>query len=242
MASSSEDKGSVPSSIEDGVLVKTSGKKKKRRTRVLHIVIVILVVLMILLALCSALTYYLTKWRCSKTSNRTKVPAFTPTVSDVEDVEVNTSVSPSYESWYEGEDVPWMGRLPDAVIPKNYALVLTPYFYEEDAPPGGDNFTFDANVSISILCQETTKEIVLHMWYINITAISVLSGDDSNGTNLVGGYSIDDYHQFLVIDLVEDLVVDSEYVIDIEYLGEISGDDVEGFYRIQFEDEYGETR
>ena len=138
-----------------------------------------------------------------------------PTDRTVTQKPIVTGVTPTQE--------PWMGRLPHNVWPLRYDVTLTPYLYPEDVTdgPGRRRFTFDGAVNIRVQCEEVTKVITLHINNITLEVLRVTSMTDPDAKDLVVGYEIDEYYQFLHIQLSEHLKRDENYEINMVYVGEL---------------------
>ncbi len=200
-----------------------------------------ILVALVIAAITGVLAFYLPVRTCSDKSviEDSNQPTMTPTVPMIR----TGTRKPNLTLVPAPTEEPWMGRLPTNVWPLRYDLTLTPYLYPEDVIniPNRRRFTFDGQVNIRVRVQQVTDVITLHINNITIYVLKVTSMADPTETNLVVNWSIDEYYQFLHIQLSEDLRIGPNYEISIEYLGYL-WDGLAGFYRSSYTNEKGEEK
>lgn len=110
-------------------------------------------------------------------------------------------------------------RLPKVTTPSNYVLILK-------IDPNKQN-SFGGKVEIDVKAHLAENKITLHSNELNITKVSVTK---DNGSDIYDSHTLseDDTH-FLTITLRENLVIDDEYKIIIDYLGKY-GTNLRGLY------------
>jgi aminopeptidase N len=123
-------------------------------------------------------------------------------------------------------------RLPRAIIPTAYDIVIVPNL-------SGENFTFEGDVAIRLQVEETCKNITLHSWTLKIrrdyTHLSMVDDDGvENGQQIdVKNQFFVDEKQFLVLETKEELQKGKEYILKMKYLGQIT-DNLQGFYKSSY--------
>lgn len=142
----------------------------------------------------------------------------------------------SYEENITREEEKIDVRLPKSLVPDYYEIHIIPFIFE-------GNFTFHGVVDIIINVTEVTSDIKLHVddIAINQSSLTVKQVLKHNGslalypirTIPIREISNDTERQFLVISLNEDLQVETQYSIHIEYKG-ILNDILQGFYRSSY--------
>lgn len=115
-------------------------------------------------------------------------------------------------------------RLPRSIRPVSYRLKLTPFVFE-------GNFTFDGEVVIRLNVLEPCKNITLHATDLNIAKVSVL--EIGNRHISIQRIENDTEKDFLIVHLNEQLRVEKEYLIYIDYTG-VLNDLLKGFYRSSY--------
>ncbi|XP_063963335.1 aminopeptidase N-like [Lytechinus pictus] len=155
------------------------------------------------------------------TPERTEPPVTEPRRTTEGDI---TTIAPTVE--------PWNGRLSYDLIPDSYDLYLRPYLYPED---GGEDkiFTFDGRVTIHFRCDVPTNVITLHLLDIEL---GVYTLRDYNGNYItISSHSLEEKYEFVHFNLANDLEADSDYVLYIEYLGQLRAG-LSGFYRSSYQE------
>ncbi|XP_030841204.1 aminopeptidase N-like [Strongylocentrotus purpuratus] len=132
----------------------------------------------------------------------------------------------------------WSGRLTHDLIPESYELYLKPYLYDIDLGVGDRIYTFDGRVKIHFRCETATTMVTLHMLNITIHE-STLSDSDGNEVDIESNSFTPEY-DFVHFHVAEELVTGTDYVLEIEYLGELWAG-LSGFYRSSYEED-GETK
>ncbi|XP_077866926.1 aminopeptidase N-like, partial [Saccoglossus kowalevskii] len=132
----------------------------------------------------------------------------------------------------EEEEPSFTGRLPESLKPYHYNLVVRVFLDEED---GDAQFTFDGNVTISITCVETTNVITLHAFDIEVDPLETLI-TDMQGTEIgISSQTIDELHEFYIIELKTSLKAGEEYSAYLTFEG-ILGRELHGLYRSSYND------
>lgn len=90
---------------------------------------------------------------------------------------------------------------------------------------------------IKIRTNEATKQIILHSYDLNITSVNVLGAGDA----VVGQYKLDEVRDFLIIDLTEELSVNSIFSLAILFEGQIQNK-LFGMYSSSYQNPEGELR
>ncbi|KAF4529531.1 hypothetical protein B566_EDAN017882 [Ephemera danica] len=116
--------------------------------------------------------------------------------------------------------------LPTDLRPLEYTVHLIPYF--ED--PAQFAFTFDGTVKALFHVDVATDVIRIHAGFdMNVNKISVTVRKDG---------LIDDLRDFLTINLLSTLEVNTNYTVEMSFWGHLN-DDAEGFYRSSYTDSNG---
>ncbi|XP_077988200.1 aminopeptidase N-like [Glandiceps talaboti] len=111
------------------------------------------------------------------------------------------------------------GRIPDTLAPVNYVIKITPYFDEED---GQDRFLFDGELDFEVKCEKTTREIKIHIYNITIhdETVRVVNKDGSTPVDIINK-RIQEKYEFYIIETGEDLIEGENYIISLEYKGNL---------------------
>lgn len=132
-------------------------------------------------------------------------------------------------------------RLPQNLKPVKYILSVKTYIPSPDNVVNFDSnqtFTFDGNVSIVMSCVVDASVIVMQMSNINISNYA-LKTVNNNGTetdlSFAKDFTYDDYSEEVTFYPKNTLTSGSIYILDIQYVGELS-DDLRGFYRSSYEE------
>ncbi|XP_030848825.1 aminopeptidase N-like [Strongylocentrotus purpuratus] len=129
---------------------------------------------------------------------------------------------------------PWSGRLTYDLIPESYELYLKPYLYDDDLGEGDRIFTFDGRVKIHFRCNTTTQMVTLHMLNITIHD-STLTDSDGNEVGIESN-SFTPIYEFVHFHVAAELEEGKDYILEIEYLGELWAG-LSGFYRSSYEED-----
>lgn len=165
-----------------------------------------------------------------------------------------SSILPSLESslkiaqyelkWYKNASVPitewylaqvykkYNYRLPIDIKPRKYFISVTPYLEI-------GNFTFDGRVKIEADVMLPTKQIILHSAEIELHAINVTANQRELS---IGNSTIVKEYDFLVINLNEELMGETQLTIEITYTGHLNTSELRGFYKSSYINANGETR
>lgn len=100
-------------------------------------------------------------------------------------------------------------RLPSALIPTNYDLYLN---------PNVETGVFTGSEIINITVLEATDKIVLHSLYLTIDKVQVYQADGSTWFE-VESFTFDSVREFLIINLKEQLKVDTFVLLNLEFSG-----------------------
>ncbi|XP_059227561.1 aminopeptidase N [Mustela nigripes] len=129
---------------------------------------------------------------------------------------------------------PWNRyRLPKALIPSSYNVVLRPYL----TPNRDGLYTFSGKSTVRFLCNEPTNVIIIHSKKLNYTNIKgqrvALRGVGGIRAPAIDRTELVELTEYLVVHLREPLQVNSQYEMDSEFQGELA-DDLAGFYRSEY--------
>ncbi|XP_059035982.1 aminopeptidase N isoform X2 [Mustela lutreola] len=129
---------------------------------------------------------------------------------------------------------PWNRyRLPKALIPSSYNVVLRPYL----TPNSDGLYTFSGNSTVRFLCNEPTNVIIIHSKKLNYTNIEgqrvALRGVGGIQAPAIDRTELVELTEYLVVHLREPLQVNSQYEMDSKFQGELA-DDLAGFYRSEY--------
>lgn len=138
---------------------------------------------------------------------------------------------PSFSSENESESAPILKdvRLPRAIKPISYDIVIVPYLSRE-------NFTFDGDVIIKIEVDKSCKNITLHSAMLkihrNLTSVYKINENGNQSLTIRNQFFVD-AKQFLVIETEEELEKGKNYFLKISYAGLIR-DNLQGFYKSSY--------
>ena len=130
---------------------------------------------------------------------------------------------------------PWTyHRLPRVIEPNHYSILLEPHFYNDN-----DSW-FQGNVSIQAHVLSGTRYVILHALELNLTETSIeyVSTIESSNQKLpanprIKSIFIFEPYQYLVIELADQLLKESNIEIKINFTGSL-GVVSEGFYKSFF--------
>lgn len=131
-------------------------------------------------------------------------------------------------------------RLPRSLKPLHYNLTIQPYLQE-------GNFSFDGRVQIHLKALEDCTNITLHAFELNITEGDIEvrrwsnSSSPSHSTLQIGKHYFIESKHFLIIDLLEHLLANEEYLVDIRFHG-LMQNYMQGFYHSSYRNHLNETR
>ncbi|PSN55741.1 Aminopeptidase N [Blattella germanica] len=125
-------------------------------------------------------------------------------------------------------------RLPETVTPSYYVIKLVSYFEER-------NFTFLGEVDITVTAAMDTDKVVLHYDDMEILETPVITCVDGIENFEVVGTDYDNETNFYSLELNDTLVMGQEYVIHIEFEGDLDQDMV-GFYKSSYNNSNNETK
>lgn len=119
-------------------------------------------------------------------------------------------------------------RLPTALSPTHYTLLLHPNLES-------GNFTGQETITIRTI--ESTKQVILHSQDLTITSVYVLGAGDA----VVDQFQLDEVRDFLIIDLTEELSVNTVFSLGIIFEGQTLNKLV-GLYSSTYQNPEGELR
>lgn len=123
-------------------------------------------------------------------------------------------------------------RLPNNTKPENYDITLVTNIHKND-------FKFSGTVIINLRALETSYNIVLHARQLIIKSVKLMT---QTGTNVrLNPFIFDAITEFLTIPTQSQLQKDNNYILTIEYSGELRTDQ-HGFYRSSYVNSRGETK
>ncbi|KAL3885524.1 hypothetical protein ACJMK2_025576 [Sinanodonta woodiana] len=111
-------------------------------------------------------------------------------------------------------------RLPWHVNPEMYRLTLEPHIYSTNT----DDFFFNGDVEIDILCNEPSANVTLHANTLNITAVQFNPRLPTTGGPGYHSHELDQSRQFLVVRLDGEMVKNERYTLKITYSGPLKND------------------
>lgn len=122
-------------------------------------------------------------------------------------------------------------RLPRAIKPVSYDVVLLPFLTAE-------NFTFNGEIDIKLHVLESCKNVTLHAFLLQIiwsdTQIQKLDDDNLPIENLtIQKQSFVEDKQFLVLETNQELEKGSNYLVKLKFVGSIK-DNLQGFYKSSY--------
>lgn len=119
-------------------------------------------------------------------------------------------------------------RLNTTIVPSAYSLTITPYFDTNDDRA----FSFDGEVSITFVTTSNINKIKLHSQDLIYTSenITLKNGNNIIELNETNPLEFEEDYTFAHINLASDILVRSEYTLNIVYQGPIRTD-LNGFYR-----------
>lgn len=129
---------------------------------------------------------------------------------------------------------PWdYYRLPDSLVPSSYDVSLWPRLQ-----PNADGlYIFTGHSSVVFRCVKETDLIIIHCSKLNLTTFfghhAKLSGLGKITAPAIQKTWLVEKMEYLVIHLYHRLTAGASYVLQTEFLGELS-DDLEGFYRSEY--------
>ncbi|XP_015186356.1 PREDICTED: endoplasmic reticulum aminopeptidase 2-like [Polistes dominula] len=123
----------------------------------------------------------------------------------------------------------YLERLPNQLIPLEYTLQIIPLLTE-------NNFKIIGDVEIQLYCKQSTKHIRLHSHKLNIQNVSTSYVSMKNKTYIIDNYvSITD-DDFLDIFLLQLLMKDHIYILQIKYIANLIEEPI-GLFRTKYNDE-----
>ncbi|VDP06231.1 unnamed protein product [Soboliphyme baturini] len=131
-------------------------------------------------------------------------------------------------------------RLPDTIVPSEYDLQVRPYLPSSSVTyEPSKNFTFDANVTIKMICKKEAETIVMNLKNLIIDYIKLEKANGSPIKLQQNPYSIDKTLERVTVFPEQKLLTNHSYIMTITYRGILS-DSLGGFYRSKYE-ENGKT-
>ena len=122
---------------------------------------------------------------------------------------------------------------------------LRPVHYSIDLKIDVNNFTFTGNTSIRIHCTKRTNVILLHgkelTIYTERTTLKLMIADDDINVPDVIDVRLYPENQFILVELGDSLEENVEYILGLEFEGEMK-DDLVGLYRSSYTTPEGDTR
>jgi aminopeptidase N len=116
-------------------------------------------------------------------------------------------------------------RLPRSNIPTLYNIELKPDIYSSDP----SKFKFYGHIKISIDCMEASTNITMHKNKLSVANITVANQNGNSGAPRVVRQSEDKDRQFLIIHLDRSLQGGQKYVVEMDFVGDLT-DDLAGLY------------
>ncbi|XP_077977434.1 aminopeptidase N-like [Glandiceps talaboti] len=130
---------------------------------------------------------------------------------------------------------PFEGRLPESLRPEHYVIWMKIYMDTED---GDRRHSYDGKVNITLKCTKKTKTVRIHSKMLTVDFDSIQIYRLSNLDKLnVGNVGVDEVYDSLIIKSRESLLAGEDYIISINYRGELRSDDLLGFYVSSYSDE-----
>ncbi|VDP48285.1 unnamed protein product [Soboliphyme baturini] len=126
-------------------------------------------------------------------------------------------------------------RLPKTVFPLKYQLTIQPFFPPKVLPQDPRCFTFNADLTITLICRVPTNQVVLNMRNLDLD-IEQLSFKDSSGAVIPFANDIFLYEPFyerVTFFLSKTLKAGQKYTFFLKYRGYL-GNDLQGFYRSSY--------
>lgn len=123
-------------------------------------------------------------------------------------------------------------RLPNNTKPMNYDITLITSIDKNE-------FNFSGVAIIGLLVLETSSNITLHARQLTIKSVKLAT---TGGTMInLNPFTYNRTTEFLIISTQNQLLKDSNYILIIEYMGELRNDQF-GFYRSSYVNSKGETK
>jgi aminopeptidase N len=124
-------------------------------------------------------------------------------------------------------------RLPNDTIPIRYEIYISTEIHN------GEDFGFDGSVKIQLKVVEETEQITIHSRFLDIKKVSLRKSD--GGAEIAGiKYDLKKEVDFLIVKSPEKLIVDQQYILEIDYNGTLRTDS-SGFYRSSYKNEENNT-
>lgn len=127
---------------------------------------------------------------------------------------------------------PWLQlRLPANIKPKHYNMLIQVYLTE---------LKFSGRSSISIQVIKSTNTIIFHINKLTVKSVQVLRNLEDKMLKIKKRFEFKK-NQFFVVVLEEKLDI-GEYILKINYDGDIETKELNGFYRSTYKTKDGRTR
>lgn len=135
------------------------------------------------------------------------------------------------------------GQLPTSLSPTKYQVSIQPYFPADGVTyPSERNFTFDANLTISISCLDDTDNITIHMLEIKLNQKNVRLVDaETKEPIALSEYVYDNVTQQAVFPANSALKAGRTYEMHLTYQGAMDGNALAGLYPSNYK-ENGRTK
>ena len=133
------------------------------------------------------------------------------------------------------------------IIKINYRLPLDmrPYLYELTVLTDFNEFVepvdFNGTVIIHMKCMKTTDKIILHVKELEIFNKTIKLVKSTTQEVLIKSLSVDYEREFFIVELYEQLQIEGNYTLFIQYRGFIKEDNI-GLYRSSYIDNQGKQR
>lgn len=129
-------------------------------------------------------------------------------------------------------------RLPTTLVPESYEVTLQPFLKPQD----NSTYIFKGNSSVVFLCVEATDLILIHSNKLNYTQqgafLTSLQALGSSSAPAITRTWLETTTQYLVVQLEAPLQQGQHYRLVSSFTGELA-DDLDGFYRSEYDDELG---
>lgn len=133
-------------------------------------------------------------------------------------------------------------RLPNTTSPLRYDIHLTTHVHDHGSK---NQFDFEGKVSVALrVLEPNVQNITLHRRQITVTHVKLTERSPTGSAVIVdddSSFSTDETYEFLTVLAPSPLKVGGEYVLEVQYHGELRSDNG-GFYRSSYTDANGNTR
>ena len=129
-------------------------------------------------------------------------------------------------------------RLPNHLTPIYYDLLISTNFHEDI-----NANEYNGSIKITLNCVHETNKIILHARNLRIVTetIEVIKLDDIDERDNVTRVDYDFEREFLIIELNDNLKMDKNYSVFLNFIGYLRND-MAGFFRSSYINENGEKK